>query len=90
MPGSNLTFLIILSTPHLHGGGSTMLWGCFSSKRTGEVVKVEVKKNGTKYSKTSKEILFRITKDLRLHTGLSSSKTTTINVLLEEHTSGLR
>ena len=30
-----------------HGGGSMMLWGCFSG--TGRLVRIEVKMNGEKY-----------------------------------------
>ena len=31
-----------------HGGGSIMLWGCFSSARTGKLVRVDGKMDGAK------------------------------------------
>jgi hypothetical protein len=32
-----------------HGGGSILLWGCFSAARTGRLVRIEGKVNGAKY-----------------------------------------
>ena len=32
-----------------HGGGSIMLWGCFSAAENGTLVKIEGKMNGAKY-----------------------------------------
>jgi hypothetical protein len=46
-----------------HGGGSIMLWGCFSAARTGRLVRMEAKMNGAKY----REILDgNLLQDLRL------------------------
>ena len=32
-----------------HGGGSIMLWGCFSVAETGRLVRIKGKMNGAKY-----------------------------------------
>ena len=32
-----------------HGGGSIMLWGCFSVAGNGKLVRIEEKMNGSKY-----------------------------------------
>jgi hypothetical protein len=32
-----------------HGGGSIMLWGCFSAARTGRLVRIKGKMNGVKH-----------------------------------------
>ena len=47
-----------------HGGGSIMLWGCFSGTR--RLVRFEGKMNGAKYRKICDEKLLQSAHDLRL------------------------
>uniref|UniRef100_A0A7N8Y2H6 Sleeping Beauty transposase HTH domain-containing protein n=1 Tax=Mastacembelus armatus TaxID=205130 RepID=A0A7N8Y2H6_9TELE len=49
-----------------HGGGSIMLWGCFSAAVTGRLVAIEGKMNAAKYRDILEENLFQSAQDLRL------------------------
>ena len=42
-----------------HGGGSTLLWGCFSATGTGTLARIEGKMNGAKYREILDENLLR-------------------------------
>ncbi len=49
-----------------HGGGSIMLWGCFSAAGTGGLVAIEGKMNAAKYRDILDENLLQSAQDLRL------------------------
>uniref|UniRef100_A0A803JX04 Transposase Tc1-like domain-containing protein n=1 Tax=Xenopus tropicalis TaxID=8364 RepID=A0A803JX04_XENTR len=49
-----------------YGGGSIVLWGCFSSTGTGKLVRVDGKMDGAKYRAILEENLLESAKDLRL------------------------
>uniref|UniRef100_A0A9J7X9A1 Transposase n=1 Tax=Cyprinus carpio carpio TaxID=630221 RepID=A0A9J7X9A1_CYPCA len=49
-----------------HGGGSIMLWGCFSAAGTGRLVAIKAKMNAVKYRDILDENLLQSAQDLRL------------------------
>jgi hypothetical protein len=49
-----------------HGGGSTMLWRCFSAAGLGRLVRIEGKMNGAKYREVLDENLLQSSQDHRL------------------------
>ena len=68
-------YLAQLSTAHhpkntiptvKHGGGSIMLWGCFSSPGPGALVRLEGKMDGAKYRKILNENMLTSTRKLKL------------------------
>lgn len=49
-----------------HGGGSIMLWGCFSASGPGKLVKIEGKMDAAKYREILEENLLKSARDLGL------------------------
>jgi hypothetical protein len=65
MSGVNPKPLITIPTVK-HGGGSIMLWGCFSSAGTGKLVIIEGRMDSAKYREILEGHLFQPSRDLRL------------------------
>jgi hypothetical protein len=72
-----------------HGGGSIMLWWCFSSAGTGKLVRIEGMM-GLNTGEILEGNLFLSSRDLRLGQRLPSSRTMTLSILLKQHSSGLK
>ena len=49
-----------------HGGGSIMLWGCFSAAGPGRLVKIEGRMNAAKYTEILGDNLIQSARELRL------------------------
>ena len=62
-----------------HGGGSIMLWGCFSAAGSRRLVRIEGKMNAAMYRDILYENLLQSTLDLRLGKGSSSNRTLTLS-----------
>ena len=48
-----------------HGGGSILLWGCFSAAGTGRLVSFEAKMNGAKYRESQQHNDYKHTAKLK-------------------------
>ena len=49
-----------------HGGGSIMLWGCFSAAGPGRLVKIEGRMNAAKYTEILRDNLIQSARELRI------------------------
>lgn len=66
-----------------HSDDSIMLWGRFSSARTGKLVRVEAKIDGVKYRATLKDNRLLSPKDLRLGQTLNTQPELQCRVYIE-------